>query len=118
MTRRTVLRFVKAAAVAMMMAGLGWSTAGWAIDLQEAKSKGLLGEQPNGYLGLVKADANKEAKGLMDEINSLRKKEYQAIAKRNNTELNIVESLAGKKAIDMTPSGQYIKLPSGDWTKK
>lgn len=118
MTRRNMLRFFALPALVIMLTGLGWSTASWAINLQDAKAKGLVGEQPNGYLGLVKPDTTGDVKAMIDEINGLRKKEYQSIAQRNKTELNVVEALAGKKAIEMTPSGQYIKLPSGGWTRK
>jgi len=105
-------------ALVVMLAGLGWSAPSWAISLQDAKAQGLVGEQPNGYLDLVKADAAADVKALMHDINAARKKEYQSIAQRNKTELSVVEALAGKKAIDMTPPGQYVKLPSGQWTKK
>ena len=118
MTKRFMLRLFAMPALVVMLAGLGWSTPGWAIDLQSAKAQGLVGEQPNGYLGSVKGSASGEIKALINEINAARKKEYQAIAKRNNTELNVVEALAGKKAIERTPAGQYVKLPSGQWAKK
>ena len=118
MTRRLSLRLFAVPALIVILAGLGWSAPGWAISLQDAKAQGLVGEQPNGYLGLVKANAGADVKALMNNINAQRKKEYQAIARRNNTELNVVEALAGKKAIEMTPAGQYVKLPSGQWVKR
>lgn len=118
MTRRLTLRLFVMPALMVMLVGLGWSAPSWAISLQDAKAQGLVGEQPNGYLDLVKADAAADVKALMNDINALRKKEYQSIAQRNQTELNVVESLAGKKAIELTPSGQYVKLPSGQWAKK
>ena len=55
---------------------------------------------------------------MMNNINAERKKAYQAIAQRNNTALNVVEALAGKKAIERTPAGQFVRLPSGQWLKK
>jgi len=118
MTRRLSLRLFAMPALIIMLAGLGWSAPGWAIDLQSAKSQGLVGEQPNGYLGLVKASVSADVKTMMNDINAQRKKEYQVIAQRNKTKLNVVEALAGKKAIERTPSGQYVKLPSGQWVKK
>ena len=118
MTRRLSLRLIAIPALIVMLAGLGWSGPTWAISLQEAKAQGLVGEQANGYLGLVKSGASAEVKTLMNEINAKRKQEYQGIARRNNTELNVVEALAGKKAIERTPPGQYVKLPSGQWVKK
>lgn len=118
MTRHLTLRLFAMSALIIMLAGLGWSAPSWAISLQGAKSQGLVGEQPNGYLGLVKANASAEVKVLINDINAKRKKEYQAIAQRNKTALNVVEALAGKKAIERTPSGQYVKLPSGQWVRK
>ena len=118
MTRRLALRLFAMPALIFMLAGLGWSAPSWAISLQDAKSQGLVGEQPNGYLGLVKANASADVKAMMNDINAQRKQEYQRIAKSNNTKLDVVEALAGKKAIERTPSGQYVKLPSGQWAKK
>lgn len=118
MTRGLLLRVFTIPTLLIMLSGLGWSTASWAIDLQAAKAQGLVGEQPNGYLGLVKGDTSGDVKAMMQEINGLRKKEYESIAQRNQTELSVVEALAGKKAIEKTPAGQYIKLPGGEWKKK
>lgn len=118
MTRRLSLRFFAIPALLIMLAGMGWSAPGWAIGLQDAKAQGLVGEQPNGYLGLVKANASADVKAMMNDINSKRKQAYQRIAQRNNTKLDVVETLAGKKAIERTPPGQYVKLPTGQWAKK
>lgn len=94
------------------------STSAMAADLHSAKAQGLIGEQPNGYLGIVKSNVPADVRALVADINAKRKAHYQAIAKRNNTSLNIVEQLAGKKAIEKTPSGQYVRMPSGSWVKK
>jgi uncharacterized protein YdbL (DUF1318 family) len=118
MTTRLSLRFLAIPALIVMLAGLGWSGPSWAMDLHQAKSEGLVGEQANGYLGLVNPNASAEVKALINEINAKRKQEYQAIARRNNTELNVVEALAGKKAVERTATGQYVRLPSGKWVKK
>lgn len=118
MTRRLSLRLFAIPVLLAILAGIGWSAPSWAVSLQDAKAQGLLGEQPNGYLGLVKANAPAAVKELMNNINAKRKQEYQSIAKNNNTQLNVVETLAGKKAIERTPQGQYIRLPSGQWIKK
>lgn len=118
MTRRLSLRFIAIPALIVILAGLGWSGPTWAISLQDAKAQRLVGEQANGYLGLVKPGASAAVKALMNDINTKRKKEYQGIARRNKTTLNAVEALAGKKAIDRTPSGQYVRLPSGQWIRK
>ena len=118
MTTRLSLRLFAIPALIVMLTGLGWSAPSLAIGLHEAKAQGLVGEQSNGYLGLVKPSASADVRALMRDINAKRKQHYQAIARRNSTALNVVEALAGKKAIERTAAGQYVKLPSGKWVKK
>jgi uncharacterized protein YdbL (DUF1318 family) len=87
-----------------------------AIDLQTAKDQGLVGETPGGYLEAV-VSPSPDIKALVDSINSQRREKYQEIAARNNTSLQAVELLAGKKAIEKSSPGSYIKL-GGSWKQK
>lgn len=88
----------------------------YALDLQTAKAQGYVGEQASGYLGIVKNAAGVQA--LVADINSRRKAHYEKIARSNGTSLQVVETLAGQKAIDKTPGGQYVRDPSGKWIRK
>lgn len=88
----------------------------WALSLDEAKAKGLVGEKPDGYLGVVSGGG--DAQALANDINQKRRQAYQDIANRNKTSLKDVEALAGKKAIENTQPGLMIQLPSGQWMKK
>lgn len=90
----------------------------WAVTLDEAKQKGWLGERPDGYLGVVTPSTDTAVLDLMKEINQKRQDVYQTIADKNGTALSTVEALAGEKALKQTPSGQYILLPSGEWSIK
>lgn len=83
--------------------------------LGDAKASGQLGEQPNGYLGVVRPGG--QADEIARLINQARRAEYQKVAKGNGIALNDVEAIAGKKAIDRTPKGQYIQL-NGQWLQK
>ncbi|QJD59573.1 YdbL family protein [Pseudomonas sp. gcc21] len=83
--------------------------------LPAAKAAGQLGEQPNGYLGVVNPGGN--AAEIASQINQARRNEYQKLAKENGIQQRDVESMAGKKAIERTASGQYIML-NGVWMKK
>ena len=74
-----------------------------------------MGETPSGYLAVVQATP--EATQLVQSINAQRRQEYAEIAKRNGIELKAVEQLAGKKAIDKTPAGQFVQV-NGAWVKK
>ncbi len=94
------------------------ASSGWALSLDEAKNKGWLGERPDGYLGKVTDEAPKEAITLMKDINGKRKKAYKKIAEKNKTDLESIQFLAGEKAQKKTESGNYILLPSGEWSTK
>ena len=85
------------------------------MDLQTAKSRGMVGETMTGYLAPVQTTS--EVQQLVNTINAKRRQHYSQIAKRNNTSLQAVEQLAGKKAIAKTPSGQYINI-NGSWIRK
>lgn len=88
------------------------------ISLDEAKQQGLLGERLDGYLGIAKPSASPDTVSLMKDINNKRREVYKGIAAKNGTVLSAVEALAGQKAIEKTPSGQFIMQPNGTWTPK
>ena len=88
----------------------------YGLELRDAKSQGLVGETTTGYLAAVNS-TDQAVKNLVSSINSQRKQHYQGIAKKNNTPLQTVEQLAGKKAIAKTPAGQYVNDGKG-WRKK
>jgi len=88
-----------------------------AADLQQVKANGLVGEQLNGYLGIVSADVSSDVRALVADVNSKRKAKYESIAAQNSTSLETVELLAGKKAIEKTSAGNYIQTATG-WKKK
>ncbi|MCG6937686.1 MAG: YdbL family protein [Gammaproteobacteria bacterium] len=88
----------------------------FALDLQTAKQKGLVGESPSGYLEAV-TSPSAETNALIKSVNDQRRQKYQEIATRNKTSLQAVEQLAGKKAIEKSNPGSYVKL-NGSWQKK
>ena len=88
----------------------------YSIDLQTAKDQGLVGETTSGYLAAVKSPSP-EVSALIESINSQRKQKFKEIAARNNTSLEAVEQLAGKKAIEKSAHGDYIKV-GGSWQQK
>lgn len=94
------------------------SSASFALDLQVAKDKGLVGETPSGYLAAPVAAASAEVKALMQDINAQRKVKYIEIAAKVGKSLDIVEQLAGQKAIEKTEAGRLVQLPDGTWVKK
>jgi uncharacterized protein len=90
----------------------------WGLTLEEAKTQGVVGEQANGYLGIVQPGASAEVQALVNDVNQKRRHMYEEIARRNSTKLEAVEMLAGKTAIDNTRPGNFVRSPSGQWAKK
>ena len=88
----------------------------WAISLDQAKQQGLVGEQPNGYLGVVVASS--EASSLVDMVNKKRQDIYLNLARKNKITIQQVTKLAGEKAMAKTQSGHLIKNSVGQWVKK
>ena len=86
--------------------------------LDQPKADGMIGEQADGYLGLVLQDVRPDIKALVSDVNAKRKARYQSIASKQNVPLFEVEKVGGATAIDRTLRGNYIKDSSGRWRKK
>lgn len=109
-----IVRLTVAACMAMLWIVVVSSA--FALSLDEAKAKGLIGEKTNGYLGAVHP-SNAEAQALVEDVNRKRRQAYEDIAKRNGTSVQAVETLAGEKAIQNTKPGNFVEGPGG-WIKK
>ncbi len=86
-----------------------------AVDLDTAKRQGLVGEQPDGYIGVVRSTP--EAAELVRSVNVQRRQSYQDLAKRNGVSADSVAALAGKKLIDRAGRGEYVK-EGGRWVQR
>ncbi|PSJ41079.1 YdbL family probable chaperone protein [Zobellella taiwanensis] len=93
---------------------LSWSA--WALDLQQAKQQGLIGEQLNGLVGAVQSSP--QVNVIVGDINRKRLEGYQEIARKTGTSLAVVQSRAGQLNIERTPGGQYVQLADGSWRRK
>jgi uncharacterized protein YdbL (DUF1318 family) len=89
-----------------------------ASPLTQPKADGLIGEQANGYIGLVRQDVPADIKRLVNDVNAKRKAGYQKIAAKQGTSLADVERVGGNTAIEKTLRGNYIRDASGTWRKK
>lgn len=92
------------------------SSVALADPLSDAKAAGLVGEKPDGYLGVVSANA--AAQQLVADINARRKAEYKNIAARNGQSLSVVEALVAAKLAAKAQPGEYVMTQSGQWVKK
>lgn len=104
--------------LAVLLLGLFVSLAAHAASLDSAKADGLIGEKPDGYLGLVRDDAPADVKALVADVNAKRKVRYQEIAQQQGVPLGEVEKVGGQTAIEKTRPGHYVMDLSGRWRKK
>lgn len=79
-----------------------------------ARAAGKIGEQPDGYLGIVGA-ADKALQDLVNDINIKRRAVYTEKAKENNATLEAYALTAGCQAIARTVAGEKYMAPDGSW---
>jgi uncharacterized protein YdbL (DUF1318 family) len=90
----------------------------FALDLDEARAKGKVGERADGYVAAVKDDPSDEVKALVADINAKRRAAYEEIAKRNGAPAEAVAALAGQKMLaEKAQPGWYVNDGSG-WKQK
>jgi len=88
-------------------------TQAWALDLDMAKQKGWVGEQRDGYLGVI--TPNSDINALISDINEKRNAAYERIAKKNGISPKKVGKLAGEKLIRKLKAGEYYQSAEGKW---
>ena len=102
----------------LLISMMAMSVAVAASPLTQPKADGLIGEQANGYIGLVRNDVSADVKKLVKDVNAKRRAGYQKIAKKQGASLDDVERVGGNTAIEKTLGGNYIRDASGAWRKK
>ena len=79
-----------------------------------ARSAGKVGEQADGYLGIVGA-SDPALQRLVDDINIKRRAVYAEKAKENNATLEAYALTAGCQAVARTTPGEKYRAPDGSW---
>jgi hypothetical protein len=118
--RSAIITLARAAAVAFVFVALASPLAvpAFAGALDDAKRDGLMGERPDGYLGLVDPDAPPAAQQLIDDVNARRRAHYADIAKKTGSSVRDVGILAGSKLIANAPPGTFVMDAAGHWQRK
>ena len=111
-------KWIKQIFVMLLVSLISVSVTGAGSQLTQPKADGLIGEQANGYLGLVSQNVPPDIKKLVAEVNAQRKAGYQRIAAEQGTSLSEVEKVGGLTAIEKTLPGNYIRDTNGVWRRK
>ncbi|PSW15970.1 DUF1318 domain-containing protein [Photobacterium rosenbergii] len=90
----------------------------FALDLQQAKDQGLVGEANTGLIAPVTARPSQQVRSLISEVNNRRTNTFKKIAVSHGLTVKEVGHIAHKKAIERTSPGNYYQDSSGKWIKK
>jgi hypothetical protein len=104
--------------LSLLLAGFAPQAGASGLDLNAAKSEGLVGEKADGFVGIVVADPTAPVAALVKQINTKRAAAYAAIAKENGTSVDAVAALAGAKLIERAGKGDWVTDAQGNWRQK
>lgn len=118
MTRRTKLFLAVGIGLAALVGGTSYAYVMQGDNSAQLRATGQVGEQADGYLGLVgSAPANLRAQ--VDAVNIKRRAYYTEIAARRGAK---IEEVAATTACEILASrvepGQYYRLADGVWRKR
>ena len=83
-----------------------------------AKARGEVGEQSDGYLGLVRGNADANLTAAVAEINAGRAGAYRDIASKTNVTAEAAGAATARQLIERAPAGQSYRDAQGKWVKK
>lgn len=86
--------------------------------IDQAKNQCEIGEQADGYLGVVSGQSPSDAvRREMRDVNQQRKAAYADIAQRNGVSTEVTAALTAEKLIARARPGQCVRNQQGDWIK-
>jgi len=83
-------------------------------DWKAARAAGQIGEQPDGYLGIVGAPTP-ELRALVNAVNIQRKSVYTRESAAAGSTVEAFALTAGCNLIERTPVGSKYLTPAGQW---
>jgi len=87
--------------------------------VDSAIARGEIGEQIDGYLGIVDgASPSAAVINAMTEINIARKSVYTQAAQNSGQPASVFAQLTGEKQIKKAAPGAYVKDATGVWKRK
>ena len=87
------------------------------VTVDAAKAAGKVGEQADGYLGIV-AGADGTITAAVNTINAGRREVYSQTAAKSGVTPDAAGQATGAQLIAKVPGGQFFKPLGGAWTKK
>jgi uncharacterized protein YdbL (DUF1318 family) len=114
----THARHMRAMFAVAMLLTFGAAAPALAIDLDEARAAGQVGERSDGLVGAVTPTANAEVTALIETINRARLDAYRALAQKEGTPLEAVQAVAGERQLQAAArNGWFVMDAGGRWRK-
>ena len=85
----------------------------YAMDLQQARNAGLVGEQLSGYVVALKESP--EIMALVKEVNAWRRQEYVRISNENKQPLEVIAKIYAEQIISGLEPGNLYQAAGGAW---
>jgi uncharacterized protein YdbL (DUF1318 family) len=89
-----------------------------AADLDTAKRAGQIGEQVDGYVGLVGGDVPADVRALAKQVNQGRQARYAEIAAKRGVPVEAVAAQAGAMLVERAGPGEWVRDSTGQWKRK
>lgn len=90
----------------------------WAIDIGDAKARGLVGEANTGFIAAVQTPASAEVRDLIAKVNAKRKARFSQTARKTGVTDAQVANRFYELAVQKTSPGNYYQDRGGRWKKK
>lgn len=117
-TRRAGLAVALAASLAAASApALAADAAAAKATVDAAKARGEVGEQGDGYIGIV-GTVGGDVRAAVTEINQGRAGVYRDTASKTGVTAEAAGQAAARQLEARIPAGQFFKPLDGSWTKK
>lgn len=118
MTRRMKLMVAAGLGIATLAGGTAYAFAAQGDAAAQLRASGLVGEQSDGYLGLV-GSAGADVRAQVDSVNIQRRAAYtQLAAQRGATIEEVAAATACQIFSNRVAPSQYYRLPDGVWRRR
>ncbi len=109
-------RFWSVCAAVLFAGTFAVATPALALDLDQARMQGMVGERADGLVGAITTTPDVTA--LVSTVNAARMDDYRKIAAQQGTKVDAVQAIAGGKQIEKArANGWYYMDASGSWKK-
>lgn len=115
MKKQSALLLASALALgAMALTGVSAASA----IVEQAKDQCIVGEQADGYLGVVDGKSASDAlRREIRDINQQRKAYYADISRRNGVSIEVTATLTAEKLIGQAGRGECVRDQNGRWVE-